>query len=227
MGKAKVVQFPSETTKVNFLPKTENQDLLARSIKSKQLTFATGAAGTGKTYTAVVLACQLYKQGKIKKIVLGRPNVSTGPSLGAFPGEPEEKLHKWLIEMIETIKDTLGKGEYEYMVRKERLVLEPLETCRGRSYDSAFVIVDEAQNLTRSQLKMMSTRIGEGTHLVFCGDDSQFDRIKGEDKPFLRDYANILVNAGVDCAHIRFTSDDIVRSGIVRDIVKVHEKMNI
>lgn len=219
--------FEQEAKIVNFLPKNSRQDSLARAIKSKQLVFATGSAGTGKTYCTTVLACQLYKQGVIKKIVVGRPNVSTGPSLGAFPGEPEDKLAKWLAEIIDTIKETLGKGQYEYMLRKERIVLEPLETCRGRSYDEAFIIIDEAQNLTRSQLKMLSTRIGEGSILVFCGDTTQFDRLKGEEKPYLADYGDLLIKAGVECEHIKFTSDDIVRSGIVKAIVKAHENFNL
>lgn len=221
-----VIQLSSP---INILPKNPKQDRLINAMKGKQLVFATGSAGTGKTFCAVSLACQLYKQSRrIDNIVLARPNISTGPSLGAFPGEVEDKLAKWLAEPISIVKDVLGKGDYEYMINKEKLILEPIETCRGRSYRNSFIVVDEAQNLTTSQIKMMATRIGEDSTLVFCGDNSQADHIQGNHMgQALTQFADAMVEGGVDCAHIRFKPEDIVRSGIVRDIVTVCETVGL
>ncbi|QGH74724.1 phosphate starvation-inducible protein [Bacteriophage DSS3_PM1] len=239
--KDNVVPFetPSKGREINILPKTPNQDRLINAIKEKSLVWAKGYAGTGKTYCAVGLAAQMYKNKEIRKIILARPNVSTGPSLGAFPGDVNEKLWKWLAEPIDVLKDLLGKGAPECMLKKENLVLEPLEVIRGRSWDNAFIFIDEAQNLTSEELKAITTRIGEGSTMVIAGDATQADRRKGTEagQDFDRivtllkqvskeqpDAFPYLVN-GFDA--VELGEDDIVRSGIVKDLVKVYNKYGI
>ena len=208
---------------LNIIPKNKRQEEYINSMRLYQLSFATGSAGTGKTYCATAYAAQCYKKGLVKKIILGRPAEPTGRSIGYFPGDINDKLYKWLIEPIDTLRDILGKGEVEYMLRTEKLILEPLETCRGRSYEDAFVIVDEAQNLNMSQLVMMTTRIGENTKMVVCGDNKQTD-FKQDD---FGKFTELLKSSDVECGVTEFQSDDIVRSGIVRDIVKLCEEHSI
>ena len=229
MGKPKQENIYQLHEPMNILPKNEKQDRFIQSMKRNQLTFGTGSAGTGKTYCAVALACQLLKQSReIDKIVVGRPNVGTGPTLGAFPGEADDKLAKWLVEPINIMQDVLGKGVYECAKRKDEIEYLPLEVSRGRSFINSFVIIDEAQNLSLAQIKMLATRIGVGSRMVFCGDDSQSDNVKGSmGGAALPIFAKLMEDNGVACEHIRFTPDDIVRSGIVRDIVMVCENSGI
>jgi phosphate starvation-inducible PhoH-like protein len=239
MNNSNVVAMPTpyvpKDKEINILPKTPNQDLMINAIKTKSLVFSKGYAGTGKTYCAVGLAAQMYKNKDIRKIILARPNVSTGPSLGAFPGDVNEKLWKWLAEPIDVLKDLLGKGAPECMLKKESLVLEPLETIRGRSWDNAFIFIDEAQNLTTAELKAITTRIGEGSTMVIAGDTTQSDRRSGAGP--CKDFENLIkliaserdnyeyINE--EFAVVEMGEDDIVRSGMVKDLVRIYNKHGI
>lgn len=231
--------YAGSAKQINILPKTPNQDLLIQAIKTKELVFAKGYAGTGKTYCTMGIAAQKYKSKEIRKIILARPNVSTGPSLGAFPGDVNDKLWKWLAEPIDILKDLLGKGAPECMLKNGSLVLEPLEVIRGRSWDNAFILIDEAQNLTMDELKAITTRIGEGSTMVIAGDATQSDIRRGGSA--CKDFdvlTNLLqkeaednpdkfsdLTTGFDVIHLG--EDDIVRSGIVRDLVRIYNKHNL
>ena len=215
---------PTFNTNFHLLPKNEKQDDLINAIKECPITVTMGCAGTGKTYCSAGTVAQLFMKGKYKKIVLTRANVPTGKSLGHFPGTIEEKMTPWLMPMLEVLTKAFGKGKYEYMLSKGEIEIQPIETIRGRSYENALVLVDEAQNLNMDELKAITTRIGENTKLVLMGDPAQSDVRNGDD---LVRFAHKVNQAGIELPVIQFGVDDIVRSDIVADLVRlfIEERM--
>jgi len=204
----------------NVLPKNDKQDYLIRAIKSAPITVTMGCAGTGKTYCSAGTVAQLFANGKngYEKIVLTRANVPTGKSLGHFPGTIEEKMTPWLMPMLEVLKKAFGKGKFEYMLSKGQIEIQPIETIRGRSYENSLVLVDEAQNLCMDELKAITTRIGENTKLVLMGDPAQSDVDNGKD---LVRFCRKVNDNGIDLPVVQFGVNDIVRSDIVADLVKM------
>jgi phosphate starvation-inducible protein PhoH and related proteins len=205
----------------HVIPKNEKQDKLIRSIKVYPITVTIGCAGTGKTYCSAGTVAHLYQKGNYKKIVITRANVPTGKSLGHFPGTIQEKMTPWLLPMLEVFERAFGKEKYRYMINKGEIEIQPIETIRGRSYESALVLVDEAQNLSIDELKAISTRLGENSKLVFMGDPAQSD-VKGG-KDFLK-FCSVVKEAGIQLPIIEFNVDDIVRSDIVAELVRVFIK---
>jgi phosphate starvation-inducible PhoH-like protein len=210
----------------SVLPKNEKQDLLIQSIKNFPLTVTMGCAGTGKTYCSAGTIAQLFTTSRngYDKIVLTRANVPTGKSLGHFPGTIAEKMTPWLLPMLEVLQKSFGKGKFDFMLSKGQIDIQPIETIRGRSYENALVLVDEAQNLCMDELKAITTRIGENTKLVLMGDPAQSDVKNGED---LVEFCRKVSNSGIDLPIIEFGVDDIVRSDIVADLVRlfIEERM--
>jgi phosphate starvation-inducible PhoH-like protein len=210
----------------SVLPKNEKQDLLIQSIKNFPLTVTMGCAGTGKTYCSAGTIAQLFTTSRngYNKIVLTRANVPTGKSLGHFPGTIAEKMTPWLMPMLEVLQKSFGKGKFDFMLSKGQIDIQPIETIRGRSYENALVLVDEAQNLCMDELKAITTRIGENTKLVLMGDPAQSDVKNGED---LVEFCRKVSNSGIDLPIIEFGVDDIVRSDIVADLVRlfIEERM--
>jgi phosphate starvation-inducible PhoH-like protein len=210
----------------SVLPKNEKQDLLIQSIKNFPLTVTMGCAGTGKTYCSAGTIAQLFTTSRngYDKIVLTRANVPTGKSLGHFPGTIAEKMTPWLMPMLEVLQKSFGKGKFDFMLSKGQIDIQPIETIRGRSYENALVLVDEAQNLCMDELKAITTRIGENTKLVLMGDPAQSDVKNGED---LVEFCRKVSNSGIDLPIIEFGVDDIVRSDIVADLVRlfIEERM--
>jgi phosphate starvation-inducible PhoH-like protein len=206
--------------KFNVLPKNDKQDRLIRSIKEYPITVTMGCAGTGKTYCSAGTVAQLFQSSPngYDKIVLTRANVPTGKTLGHFPGTVEEKMTPWLMPMLEVLKKAFGKGKFEYMLNKGQIEIQPIETIRGRSYENALVLVDEAQNLCMDELKAITTRIGENTKLVLMGDPAQSDVKGGRD---LVEFTYKCKKAGIDMPVVEFGVNDIVRSDIVADLVKM------
>jgi len=206
--------------KFNVLPKNDKQDRLINSIKSYPITVTIGCAGTGKTYCSAGTVASLFSKNKLgyDKIVVTRANVPTGKSLGHFPGTIEEKMTPWLMPMLEVFSKAFGKGKYEYMMNKGQIEIQPIETIRGRSYENALVLVDEAQNLSMDELKAITTRIGEHTKLVLMGDPAQSDVAGGRD---LVRFCSKVKSAGIEMPIIEFGVNDIVRSDIVADLVKM------
>lgn len=204
----------------NVVPKNEKQDYLIHAIKHHPITVTMGCAGTGKTYCSAGTVAQLFQNSKngYDKIVLTRANVPTGKSLGHFPGTIEEKMTPWLMPMLEVLKKAFGKGKYEYMLSKGQIEIQPIETIRGRSYENALVLVDEAQNLCMDELKAITTRIGENTKLVLMGDPAQSDVKGGRD---LVEFCWKVKKAGIDMPVVEFGVNDIVRSDIVADLVRM------
>jgi len=202
----------------NIIPKNEKQDILIRSIKAYPITVTIGCAGTGKTYCSAGTVAQLFLKGGYKKIVLTRANVPTGKSLGHFPGDIKEKMTPWLMPMLEVLSKAFGKGKFEYMLNKEQIEIQPIETIRGRSYENALVLVDEAQNLSMDEIKAITTRIGENTKLILMGDPAQSDVKNGKD---LTEFCYVVRKNGIEMPVVEFGVNDIVRSDIVADLVKM------
>lgn len=208
----------------HVIPKNEKQDSLIKAIKMNPITVTIGCAGTGKTYCSTGTIAQLHMQGKYKKIVITRANVPTGKTLGHFPGSIQEKMTPWLLPMLEVLEKAFGKEKYQYMMNKGEIEIQPIETIRGRSYENALVLVDEAQNLSIDELKAITTRLGENSKLVLMGDPAQSDVKDGKD---LLKFCTVVRKAGIQLPIIEFSVDDIVRSDIVADLVRVFIKENI
>jgi len=206
------------STNFNIIPKNEKQDRLIESIKKHPIVATMGCAGTGKTYCSAGTVAKLFLRGGYKKIVLTRANVPTGKSLGHFPGTVAEKMTPWLMPMLEVLGKAFGKGKYEYMLNKGEIEIQPIETIRGRSYENALVLVDEAQNLNMDELKAITTRLGENSKLVLMGDPAQSDVKQGID---LVRFCYKVNRAGIKLPIIQFGVDDIVRSDIVAELVRM------
>src|SRR5210317_1603020 len=186
------------------IPKNEKQDELIRSIKLYPITVTLGCAGTGKTYCSAGTVAQLYMKGKYSKIVLTRANVPTGKTLGHFPGTIQDKMTPWLLPMLEVFEKAFGKEKYKYLMNKSEIEIQPIETIRGRSYENALVLVDEAQNLSMDELKAISTRLGENSKLVLMGDPAQSDVKNGED---LTKFCSVVKKAGIPLPVVEFGVD--------------------
>ena len=191
---------------------------MLKAIDFNVLTVVIGPAGTGKTYCTGMKVAQLFSTGRYSRIVLTRANVPTGKSLGFFPGTVAEKMEPWLAPITNVLKDGLGKGQYEYLERKGKIVVQPIETIRGNSYEDALVIVDEAQNLSMEEIKAITTRIGENSKMILTGDPAQSDVKNGTD---LNRFCELCNSNSIDVGYIEFGIDDIVRSDIVGQLVRM------
>lgn len=179
-----------------------------------------GSAGTGKTYLAASVAARELSERRIRRIILSRANVPTGRSLGAFPGTVEEKMAPWLLPVTDVLREHLGNGFFEHALKTGAICYQPIETVRGRSFDDAIVLMDEAQQLTTEELKAITTRIGENAKLFLMGDQLQRD-VKTDGLGWL---LTLVERYDLPvCAHT-FTSDDIVRSSLCKAFVKAFEK---
>ena len=210
-----------ETTEVQqnvmqLIPKTANQDELISTIKHNPITLVIGPAGCGKTYISAGMAAKYYINKYVDKIILSRANVPTGRSLGHFPGSIEDKLTPWLMPSLDVLRKFMGDGLYKYCVEKKAIQLQPIETIRGRSFDSSFIIVDEAQNLSIDEIISITTRLGEESKLILLGDPFQSD-IKGQNG--LSWFDAIADKYDLSIPSVHFTLDDVVRSKVVKEIL--------
>lgn len=209
---------PRPPRQFHIQPKNDKQDNLLKAIKQYPITVTIGCAGTGKTYCSSSMVASLFLTGKYDKIILSRANVATGKSLGHFPGTIQEKMAPWLLPITSVLQQCFGEPYYKYLLAKEVIEIQPLETIRGRSYEDSLVIVDEAQNLTMDEIKAITTRLGENSKMVLCGDPDQNDL--GKDSA-LKKFAQICKKHDIDIPIIEFGVDDIVRSDIVARIVRM------
>ncbi|WP_040452013.1 PhoH family protein [Roseibium alexandrii] len=201
-----------------LLPKTSKQQMYLDALRSSPQVFAIGPAGTGKTFLPAAYAGDLLMNNQVSKVVLTRPNVPAGPSLGFFPGTLEEKMAPWVIPFLETMSVRMGgQGAIDTNIKRGNIEVVPFETMRGRSFDDAFIIVDEAQNLTPSEMYMILTRIGEESQIVITGDLRQKD-IKSDSG--LQKAIETVYKHAIPAAVINFDHTDIVRSGICAQWVK-------
>ena len=203
-------------------PKTIGQRQLLQSMKKSEIVFASGVAGTGKTYLAVVYAANLLKKGEIRKIILTRPAVEAGENLGFLPGDLKEKVDPYLRPLYDALYDTLGKEQVEKLLEKEIIEIAPLAYMRGRTLDHAFIILDEAQNTTRAQMKMFLTRMGYHSRIVITGDISQIDLIRKQDSGLIG--AKRLLDGIEGISFVELTSLDVVRHPLVQKIIERYEE---
>ena len=183
-----------------------------------------GPAGTGKTWIAATHAADLFRHGQIDKIILTRPNVPCGRSLGYFPGTLEEKFAPWAAPVIEAIKERMGRAAYDIALKNGDIELLPFEVMRGRSLKNAFVLLDEAQNCTVTEIKTFLTRIGEDCTVVVNGDISQCDLEQGSG---LATIIHLIKSQMLTVPVIEFTRDDIVRSGVCAMWVRAFDEARL
>lgn len=192
-----------------------------RSVNKHDVTFGIGPAGTGKTFLAVVMAVQALKQGEVKKIILTRPAVEAGESLGFLPGDLKEKVDPYLRPIYDALYTIYGTEHTNRLMERGVIEIAPLAYMRGRTLDDAFVILDEAQNTTIAQMKMFLTRLGFGSKMIINGDLTQIDLPKGA-KSGLVDARQKLKNIP-RIKFVTFDADDVVRHPVVADIIKAYE----
>ncbi|MDM5330971.1 PhoH family protein [Neobacillus sp. CF12] len=205
--------------------KTLGQRQYVMAIRQNDLVFGIGPAGTGKTYLAVVMAVNALKNGQVNKIILTRPAVEAGESLGFLPGDLKEKVDPYLRPLYDALNDILGSEHTQRLIERGTIEIAPLAYMRGRTLDDAFVILDEAQNTTHAQMKMFLTRLGFGSKMVITGDQTQIDLPKGA-KSGLVAAENILLGVkGISFVFLE--QSDVVRHPLVGRIVEAYEKKPI
>jgi phosphate starvation-inducible PhoH-like protein len=202
--------------------KTRNQKLLIEASEHNDIVFAVGPAGTGKTYTAVALAVRALKNRLVKKIILTRPAVEAGESLGFLPGDLKEKIDPYLRPLYDALDDMLPVEKLEYFMQNRVIEIAPLAFMRGRTLDNAFIILDEAQNCSTMQLKMFLTRLGPTAKCIVTGDLSQVD-LPFHQKSGLRRAIDILGHLdGIET--VSLSAEDVVRHRLVKEIINAYEK---
>jgi len=204
--------------------RTQNQKLMVSMAEKNDIIFAIGPAGTGKTYTAVALAVRALKNKQVKKIILTRPAVEAGESLGFLPGDLKEKIDPYLRPLYDALDDMIPADKLGYYMSTRVIEIAPLAYMRGRTLDHAYIILDEAQNTTDLQIKMFLTRIGANAKAIITGDMTQIDLPKNQ-KSGLEKAARILKNID-GIAHIELDEEDVVRHRLVKAIIKAYNKDN-
>ncbi len=202
--------------------RTQNQKKMVHAADRNDIVFAIGPAGTGKTYTAVALAVRALKNKLVKKIILTRPAVEAGESLGFLPGDLKEKIDPYLRPLYDALDDMIPADKLGYYMSTRTIEIAPLAYMRGRTLDNAFIILDEAQNTNDLQLKMFLTRIGSNAKAIITGDPTQVDLPRNM-RSGLEKSTRILKNVeGI--AHIELNEEDVVRHRLVKAIIKAYEK---
>lgn len=194
-----------------LVPKTEKQGELIKALQSDRQVFVLGPAGTGKTYITATVASDMYTLKQIDKIVITRPHVAVGKDIGYLPGTLEEKTYPWALPVLDVLVKHLGRGAVDTGIKNNNIEMAPLALMRGRSFDNAFIIVDETQNITTHELKMLLTRVGEGSTIVLNGDVQQSD-LKEADG--LTKVIHLAKKHALPVPIIEFGIDDIIRSDI-------------
>lgn len=203
-------------------PKTIGQKIYIDSIRKNDIVFGIGPAGTGKTYLAMAMAVTAFKNKEVNRIILTRPAVEAGESLGFLPGDLQEKVDPYLRPIYDALFDILGGETYSKLIEKGLIEVAPLAYMRGRTLDNSYVILDEAQNTTNEQMKMFLTRIGFGSKAIITGDITQTDLPKGK-KSGLVTVSKILKGIeGIEFVYL--TKHDIVRHPLVQSIIEAYEK---
>ncbi|MCW5906963.1 MAG: PhoH family protein [Chitinophagales bacterium] len=204
--------------------RTDNQLLMVKESEKNDIVFAIGPAGTGKTYTAVALAVRALKEKNVKKIILTRPAVEAGESLGFLPGDLKEKIDPYLRPLYDALDDMIPTDKLTYFMENRVIEVAPLAFMRGRTLDHAYIILDEAQNCSDMQLKMFLTRIGANSKVIITGDPTQID-LPPKVKSGLGTAINILRKVeGIST--IMLDESDVVRHRLVKEIIKAYNKLS-
>jgi len=222
-----ITRISSDTVAITFRGKpikckTMGQKRYVDAIKKNAVTFGIGPAGTGKTYLAVCLAVQAMKQKQVEKIILTRPAVEAGEKLGFLPGDLQTKVDPYLRPLYDALQEMLGLETYSKLMERGAIEIAPLAYMRGRTLSSAFVILDEAQNTTREQMKMFLTRLGDGSKMVVTGDITQIDLPFGRSSGL--EHASEVLKDVEGIEIINLTDKDVVRNPLVMRIVRAYEK---
>ena len=220
-----VVELNSFTKKkqsVTILPRNRNQEKYVLKLlePSKDIVFGIGPAGTGKTLLAVQVAVKLFKEGKVDKIIVTRPAVSVDEDLGHLPGTLEQKMAPWTRPIFDVLREYFNAREIEGMIEEGIIEIAPLAYMRGRTFKHSFILADEMQNATPNQMKMLLTRLGEGSMMAVTGDLAQADRVRDNG---LINFTTLLRNS--DTSHldiVRFAKGDIERHNAVKEVLQVY-----
>ncbi|MGD9488826.1 MAG: PhoH family protein [Calditrichaceae bacterium] len=205
-------------------PKSDGQSRLLKEMGNNDIVFAIGPAGTGKTYLAVAMASSYLKNGMVKKIVLARPAVEAGESLGFLPGDFKEKIDPYLKPLYDSLDDMFPKDVLKKYLDQEVIEILPLAYMRGRTLNNAFVILDEAQNSTFTQMKMFLTRMGINSKAVITGDITQIDLPSSKDSGLI---SSLKVLQGIKgISFVKLSKSDVVRHSLVKDIIEAYDKFD-
>jgi len=202
--------------------RTPNQRRLVEASQKNDLVFATGPAGTGKTYTAVAIAVRALKNKEVKKIIITRPAVEAGENLGFLPGDLKEKIDPYLRPIYDALDDMLPPEKMKFYQENRIIEIAPLAYMRGRTLNNAFILLDEAQNTTPSQIKMFLTRMGPESKVIVTGDMTQIDLPRNQQSGLNEAYHLLKNIKGI--SFIQLDSSDVVRHRLVKEIIKAYEK---
>lgn len=222
LGNGNEEKITLKTSCLSIQGKTLNQDKYLRSLLNYDITFGLGPAGTGKTYLAVATAVVAMENHQVEKIILVRPAVEAGEKLGFLPGDLSQKIDPYLRPLYDALYDFMGYEKVARLMEKGQIELAPLAYMRGRTLNNAYIILDEAQNTTKEQMKMFLTRVGFGARAVITGDLSQID-LPVHVYSGLKDVCHKLQNIEEICFHY-FTSNDIIRHPLVQKIVDAYDE---
>jgi phosphate starvation-inducible PhoH-like protein len=217
-----ILEYKFQTWKKTIVPKSFGQKSYFEALNNYELVFGLGPAGTGKSYLAVAKGIDMLKKGLIEKIILTRPAVEAGERLGFLPGDMKEKIDPYLRPIYDALYDMIPSDRVEKKIQSGEIEIAPLAFMRGRTFNNAFVIVDEAQNTTSVQMKMVLTRIGEGSRMVINGDLSQIDLPSGQVSG-LYESKKILGKIN-DIKIISLKAEDVIRHPIVAKIIKAYDQ---
>jgi len=213
-----------QTKKRKILPRTKNQKNYFQLLNTKDIVFAYGPAGTGKTFLAVAKAVASLQQGLVNKIILSRPAVEAGEKLGFLPGDLKEKVDPFLRPIYDALYDMMPYDQVEKKIANNIIEIAPIAFMRGRTLENCYIILDEAQNTTKIQMKMFLTRLGKNSKMVVVGDNTQIDLISKSDSGLV-DAAKKLKNIE-DIGFIELDNRDVVRHEVVRKIINAYEEKN-
>ncbi len=227
---ADICKLSSGTVGVTFKGKpvkckTVGQKAYVDAIAKHQIVFGIGPAGTGKTYLAVCLAVQAFKQKQVERIILTRPAVEAGEKLGFLPGDLQTKVDPYLRPLYDALQEMLGAEAYAKLMERGVIEIAPLAYMRGRTLSNAFIILDEAQNTTREQMKMFLTRLGDGSKMVITGDATQIDLPEGKQSGLI--HAASLLKGIEGISQINLTDKDVVRNTLVMRIVRAYAGQDV
>ena len=213
-----------QTKKRKIIPRTENQNTYFKLLNTKNIVFAVGPAGTGKTYIAVAKAVSALQEGKVNKIILSRPAVEAGEKLGFLPGDLKEKVDPFLRPIYDALYAMLPFDQVEKKILNNVIEIAPIAFMRGRTLEDCFIILDEAQNTTKTQMKMFLTRLGKNSQMVVAGDVTQIDLVSEKDSG-LMDGLKKLKKID-DIGFVELLEKDVVRHDLVKKIINAYEKIS-
>ena len=216
------INIHQKKSQVNIVPRNRNQETYVLSLlnNKKDIVFGVGPAGTGKTLLAVQVAVKLFKQGDIDKIIVTRPAVSVDEDLGFLPGTLEDKMAPWTRPIFDVLREYFNAREIEGMIQEGIIEIAPLAYMRGRTFKRSFILADEMQNATPNQMKMLLTRLGEGSMMAVTGDLAQADRLKDNG---LIDFVKLLEQSGSERLDVvQFAQGDIERHQAVAEVLRVY-----